>query len=104
MAPAQWREVVKGKVYALYVHEHYRVAIAQTLEKEGWVVTLPDDPQTKHPAKSQDDAFKLGRKISKAWMQHALKQLSLDDTSGPKELTPAEVQADLKARQRPFKA
>lgn len=79
MTPAaQWREVIKDRVYALYVHEHHRVAIAQILENQEWVVTLPDTPETKHPAKNQGEAFKIGRKLSVAWFQGALKQLAGD--------------------------
>jgi hypothetical protein len=94
---AQWREVLKDKVYALYVYEHHRVAIAQLVD-QAWVVTLPDDPTTKHPAKSQDDAFKIGRRVSVTWLQGALKQLAIE--TAPRTLTPAEVQAEIKGRQR----
>lgn len=102
MQPAQWREVLKDKVYALYVYDHHRVAIAQVID-EGWVVTLPDSPETKYPAKTQDDAFKIGRKISVSWLQGALKQLTAAVQAAPQALTPAEVQAEIKSRQRPFK-
>jgi hypothetical protein len=99
MAPAQWREVLKDKVYALYVYEHHRIAIAQLLD-QGWVVTIPDDPATKHPAKNQEEAFRIGRKVSVAWLQGALKQLAVE--APPRTLTPTEVQAELKGRRRGF--
>jgi len=98
MASAQWREVLKDKVYALYVYEHHRVAIAQLLD-QNWVVTLPDDPTTKHSAKDQEDAFKIGRRISVAWLQGALKQLA-PEVVPRRDLTPTEAQAEIKRRQR----
>jgi hypothetical protein len=103
MTPAQWREIIKDKVYALYVHEHHRVAIAQVLENQEWLVTLPDNPEAKHSAKDQDDAFRLGRKLSVAWFQGALKQLSVDGAS-PRSMTTTEATTELRGRTRPFKA
>lgn len=97
---AQWREVLKDRVYALYVYDHHRVAIAQMLDDESnWVVTVPDNPTAKHPAKSRDDAFKIGKKVSVAWLQGALKQLASVDPN-LRTMTTAEVQADIKARKQ----
>ena len=75
---AQWREVVQGKVFALYVHNRHRVALAQNLEDGSWLVTMPDAPEAKHPAKDKDDAFRIGRKISLSWFKSALEQLGKD--------------------------
>lgn len=101
-ATAQWREVLKDKVYALYVYDHHRVAIAQVLDDHGWVVTMPDNPAVKHPAKNQDDAFKIGRKISVQWLQGALKQLTAVDPN-LRTMTQAEVDANVKARKQGYK-
>ena len=87
-------------MYALYVYEHHRVAIAQMLDDAtNWVVTIPENPTVKHPAKSREDAFKIGKKVSVAWLQGALKQLAAVDPT-PRTMTPVEVQADIKARRQ----
>lgn len=95
---AEWREVVQGKVYALYVHKHHRVALAQTNEEGVWVVTMPDDPGTKHPAKDQADAFRIGRKISITWLKAALEQLNKD--TAPKAMSQEDAAKEARDRTR----
>jgi hypothetical protein len=99
---AQWREIIKDKAYALYVYDHHRIAIAQFTD-QGWVITLPDDPTKKHSAKDQKDAFKTGCRVAKAWLQGALKQLSIESTEPPRALTTTEAEAVVKKNRDRFK-
>jgi hypothetical protein len=60
---------------------------------------VPENPTVKHPAKSREDAFKVGKKISVSWLQGALKQLASVDPL-LRTMTATEVQADIKARKQ----
>jgi len=100
MNNAQWREVIKDRVYALCVHDHHRVAIAQVLENKEWLVTMPDEPNARHTAKDQAAAFKVGKKVAVAWLQAALKQLSSKDETSIKRMTEDENRLSIRERQR----
>jgi len=97
---AQWREVVKNKIFALYVHSTHRVAIVQMTENQVWVVTMPDDPSAKHTTKSQEEAFLAAREMARAWFKAALEQLAVEITAEPKKLTDSENLAEIRGRQR----
>jgi hypothetical protein len=97
---AQWKEITKDRLYALCVHGHHRVAIAQVLENQEWLVTMPDSPNDKHPAKTQVEAFKIGRRVSLQWMQAAIEQLQDERPEVVQMLSPEQNLAEIRSRSR----